>query len=158
MKPLKKVLLSLTLALSSITLSPAIHDVDPNDLYWMALNIYYEAGNQSTYGKMAVGIVTLNRLNHPMFDKTVEGVIKQRKQFSWYNTKKAIIPAMSDAWKDSVIAAKHVLQLPEDHAIMNSLRNVTHYHATYVSPKWKNSMIKVAQIGDHIFYRMKEKK
>lgn len=157
MKPLKRVLLSLTLALFSITLSPALHDVNQNDLYWMALNIYYEARNQSTYGKIAVGVVTLNRLNHPMFGKTIEGVIKQRKQFSWYNNKRVVTPAPSVAWEDSMMTAKHVLQLPKDHDIMNSLRNVTHYHATYVSPQWKNSMIKVAQIGDHIFYRMKEK-
>lgn len=157
MKPLKKVLLSLALALSTVTLTPAIHDVDQNDLYWLALNIYYEAGNQSAIGKIAVGVVTINRLRHPLYADTVENVIKEHKQFSWYNKKKVVIPTPSEAWKESVNIARYVLKLPENHAIMNSMWNVTHYHATYVRPKWKNSMIKVTQIGDHIFYRMKER-
>ena len=29
-----------------------------SDLYWMAMNIYHEAGNQPLIGKIAVGIVT----------------------------------------------------------------------------------------------------
>jgi spore germination cell wall hydrolase CwlJ-like protein len=159
MKPLKKVLLSLTLALFTITLIPAVHDVDQNDLHWLSLNIYYEAGNQPTLGKIAVGVVTINRVRHQLFPGTIESVIKERKQFSWYNNKKkVVVPNQNDkAWKESIIIARYVLKLPKNHAIIDPLRNVTHYHATYVRPKWKNSMIKVAQIGDHIFYRMREK-
>jgi N-acetylmuramoyl-L-alanine amidase len=157
MKPLKKVLLLLTLVLFTITLKPAKHDVDLNDLFWMALNIYYEAGNQSAYGKIAVGIVTLNRVNHTkLFEKTVEDVVKEHRQFSWYNKKRVIIPKESYAWRESVSIARYVLKLPEDHAIIGRFEGVTHYHATYVKPKWKNYLIKVAQIGDHIFYKMKD--
>ena len=29
----------------------------------------------------------------------------------------------------------------------------THYHATYVKPNWRHSMIRVTQIGLHVFYR-----
>ena len=160
MKPLKKVLLLLGLSLYTITIQPAKHDVDLNDLYWMSLNIYYEAGNQSAYGKIAVGVVTRNRVNHAdLFEKTVEDVVKEHRQFSWYNNKKVIIPpSVNAAWRESVSIAKYVLKLPQDHDIIDRFRGVTHYHATYVKPKWKNYMIKVAQIEDHIFYRMKDKK
>ena len=29
----------------------------------------------------------------------------------------------------------------------------THYHATYVSPKWISDLDQVGRIGQHIFYR-----
>jgi len=157
MKPLKKVLLLLTLALFTLNISPAVPTIDRTELYWLAMNIYHEAGNQSIQGKIAVGIVTINRKNNPRYANSIEGVVKQRKQFSWYNKKKISSPKQNAAWEESVNVANYLLTSSETPAIMNSLRNATHFHATYVRPQWKNSMIKVAQIGDHIFYKMKEK-
>lgn len=148
----------LIILFSQIKLQPGTPDVDHNDLRWLALNIYYEAGNQPALGKIAVGVVTLNRVGHELFPDTVESVVKQHKQFSWYNTKKAVVPKTNDAWIESVNIARYVLKLPKNHAIIEQFDGITHFHATYVRPKWKNSMIKVTQIGDHIFYRMKEKK
>ena len=104
-----------------------------------------------------MGIVTINRKNNPRYANSIEGVVKQRKQFSWYNKKKISSPKQNAAWEESVNVANYLLTSSETPAIMNSLRNATHFHATYVRPQWKNSMIKVAQIGDHIFYKMKEK-
>ena len=40
-----------------------------SDLYWMAMNIYYEAGNEPLIGIIAVGAVTLNRLRDIRFPK-----------------------------------------------------------------------------------------
>ncbi|MNX95418.1 Cell Wall Hydrolase [compost metagenome] len=31
--------------------------------------------------------------------------------------------------------------------------NATHFHTTGVSPGWRNSLIRVGQVGDHLFYR-----
>ncbi|HMQ58632.1 MAG TPA: cell wall hydrolase, partial [Rhizobiaceae bacterium] len=31
--------------------------------------------------------------------------------------------------------------------------SATHYHATYVQPKWASSMKRLSRIGLHIFYR-----
>lgn len=157
MKPLRKVLLLLTLALFTLNISPSVPTIDRTELYWLAMNIYHEAGNQPTLGKIAVGIVTINRKNSPLYAKSIEGVVKQRKQFSWYNKNKIVSPKQNAAWEESVAIANYLLTSAEDPVIMKSLRNATHFHATYVRPQWKNSMIKVAQIGDHIFYRMKEK-
>jgi len=38
-----------------------------NDVYCMAQNIYFEAGNQPLAGKIAVAQVVLNRLEHPNY-------------------------------------------------------------------------------------------
>ncbi|MBO5488315.1 MAG: cell wall hydrolase, partial [Eubacterium sp.] len=44
--------------------------------------IFCEAGNQSYAGKLAVGIVVMNRKRSSKFPNSVEGVIKQPYQFS----------------------------------------------------------------------------
>ncbi|MNQ77102.1 Cell Wall Hydrolase [compost metagenome] len=31
--------------------------------------------------------------------------------------------------------------------------NATHFHTTGVSPSWRNSLVKVNQVGNHLFYR-----
>lgn len=56
--------------------------------------IYCEAGNQSWDGKVAVGVVVLNRVASSSFASTIKGVIYESGQFS---------PAGS-GWLDSVIA------------------------------------------------------
>lgn len=48
------------------------------DVECMARNIFYEAGGESTEGKIAVGVVTLNRAQDGRFGKTVCDVVKAR--------------------------------------------------------------------------------
>lgn len=127
-----------------------------DDLYWLALNMYHEAGNQSELGKAAVGIVTLNRLHHAtMFKSTVQSVVKERKQFSWYHTKKNHAPINRDVWNECLRISELLLTNKYNRDIMNLLSKATHFHATYVKPNWRKTMVKVVQIDDHIFYRMK---
>ena len=48
------------------------------DIQCLARNIYYEAGSEPEEGKVAVGLVTLNRANTPNYPSTVCGVVKQK--------------------------------------------------------------------------------
>lgn len=48
------------------------------DIECMARNIFYEAGGESTEGKIAVGVVTLNRTQDGRFGRTVCDVVKAR--------------------------------------------------------------------------------
>lgn len=52
------------------------------DVKLLASIIFCEAGNQSYAGKVAVGCVVMNRKRSKQFPNTVEGVIRQRGQFS----------------------------------------------------------------------------
>lgn len=155
-------ILFLTIALilpatASIKNPPHPHGrvVAQNEAYWLAINIYHEAGNQSKAGKMAVGIITLNRVNHARYPNTVERVVKERKQFSWYNKRVVPKPKHEKAWQESMYVAHLLLTNRAKTDIMYKLKDATHYHATYVKPSWSKSLVKVAQIGDHVFYRMK---
>lgn len=48
----------------------------------LARNIFYEAANEPEEGKVAVGLVTLNRSESPKFPNTVCGVVAQKTVFS----------------------------------------------------------------------------
>ena len=115
----------------------------------LAKTIYFEAGNQSYSGKLAVGYVVSNRVDSPKYPNTICEVIAQHKQFSWYADKKDLEPFKGGGWKDSVRAAKEVLT---GNATLFD-EEVQHYHADYVSPSWAKKMVQVAQIDDHIFYK-----
>lgn len=52
------------------------------ELRLMSSIIYCEAGGESYAGKLAVGIVVMNRVSSSSFPDTIHGVIYQRRQFS----------------------------------------------------------------------------
>ena len=128
-----------------------IHLANNRELKCLADNIYFEAGNQSTKGKLAVAAVTINRVKSPKFPKSVCSVVYQRTsrvcQFSWVcEGKKQVRSAQQYA--ESKKVAEKVLLSGANHGILG--RNVLFYHADYVNPRW--NLRRVAKIGDHIFY------
>ena len=52
----------------------------PAELKCLQQNIYFEAGNQSTLGQVAVAWVTLNRMQDSRFPDTICGVVRQGQQ------------------------------------------------------------------------------
>lgn len=58
------------------------------ELKMMSAIIFCEAGNQSRAGKMAVGIVVMNRKNSNDFPNSVERVLRQSGQFTPVRTGK----------------------------------------------------------------------
>lgn len=120
----------------------------------MALNNFYEAGNQGVSGMQAVSQVVINRTESNMFPKSVCVVVAQKVkstcQFSWKCQMK--LPPLDKEkdvrWKRAVMVAK---QFVVDGKRMKSLNNALFYHANYVSPNWKG-VKKVAVVGDHVFY------
>ena len=119
------------------------------DLDCVARNIYFEAANQSTIGKLAVGLVVRNRVESSRYPDTICGVVNQRSQFSWVNDGKSDTPKDDWAWKDSKKIAKDILDGKADFIDFD---HVMHYHADYVSPHWSKKKLMVAQIDQHIFY------
>ena len=118
----------------------------------LAENIYHEAGNESDEGKVAVGLVTLNRVQDPKFPKDICSVVKQKVnytcQFSWF-CMPVYLNKNSDTYQKSLEVALHV------YANYEKIKDFTHgalfYHADYVNPNWK--LDKTTKIGRHIFYK-----
>jgi spore germination cell wall hydrolase CwlJ-like protein len=59
----------------NIIATPFLSDKDVDCL---ARNIFYEAGSEPTEGKVAVGMVTINRAQDPAYPTGVCGVVRQR--------------------------------------------------------------------------------
>jgi Cell Wall Hydrolase len=118
--------------------------------------ISYEAGNEPESGQEAVAQVILNRVRHPAYPATVCGVVyqgSQRKtgcQFTFTCDGSLQRGRSAESMARARIVAGRVLA---GHASA-LVGGATHYHANYVSPYWAPSLIKVATIGAHIFYRM----
>jgi len=123
----------------------------------LALNIYYEARGSNLADKAAVADVVLNRVKDTRYPNTVcdvvhDGYKKGRRdcQFSWYCDGKSDNPQDDDRWAEAQMIAWGMLEWDKYRGITEG---ATHYHATYVSPRWAKSLHLVGRIGAHIFYR-----
>ena len=120
-----------------------------NDVECLARNIYWEAGVEPMTGKIAVGNVTLNRVKTRYWGSHICDVVYSKEQFSWTKERKrGWIALKGRAWADSKAAAEAVLAGLK----VKQLDSALYYHATYVSPNWRDNSKKVAKIGRHIFY------
>lgn len=117
----------------------------PQELKCLADNIYYESSGESFKGKIAVAMVTINRVNSPDYPNTVCKVVYQKNQFSWTKHKRKVKNMY--VWADALLAATMVM---EDSKLLGNFK-ATHYHNTSVKPNW--GLRKVAKIGNHIFYQ-----
>jgi len=119
------------------------------DLDCLADAVYYEARGEGPTGEAAVAQVVLNRVRHPAFPKTICGVVFQGCQFSF-----ACNGAMSGhrepaAWRE----ARRVAQRALAGAVVANIGNATHFHTLGVNPGWGSNLLRVAQVGYHVFYR-----
>lgn len=144
-----KILLAALLLLVSISTADA-PDVPklPNqkDFNCLVKNIYMESRGEKTEGKIAVGIVTINRLRHINYPKTLCKVVYQRKQFSWTNKTLEKQPINVKEWEQSVDAA---------YIAFNSKENfsATHYHNLTINPFWTKNKVLLTVIDNHKFYQ-----
>ena len=115
--------------------------------------VYYEAGFEPVEGRRAVAQVVLNRLRHPAFPKSVCGVVYQSNgrvcQFTFVCDGALYRQPARDAW----LRAEEIARAALSGFVDTTVGEATHYHADYVAPRWAPLLGKVAQIGQHIFYR-----
>ena len=147
------------------------------ELYCLAMNIYHEAKSEPLAGQYAVADVTINRTLDTRYPNTVCEVVMQARmkeswktkqypdlpdserkyipirnkcQFSWFCDGKADAVRDSDAWRKAQEVAYRIVVEKKYRGITEGS---THYHATYVSPRWAKSFDLVGRVGAHIFYR-----
>jgi spore germination cell wall hydrolase CwlJ-like protein len=122
----------------------------------LADNIYFEAAHEPEKGRIAVAMVTLNRVQDPRYPKDICSVVKQRVnytcQFSWFCEEGKRV-SNSQAYREAKRIAIFV------YANYEKINDVTYgalfYHADYVSLKRIGvpGLQKTAVIGRHIFYK-----
>lgn len=128
------------------------------ELKCLATAIYFEARSEPEKGQIAVAQVILNRLKNPAYPNTVCGVVYQNKnkrnrcQFSFACDGIKDRITEKGAWASSQALARRIMN-DERTLYMTSVGVATHYHATYVKPRWARSMKRMDKIGRHIFYK-----
>ena len=138
------------------------------ELECLALNIYFEAGVESTAGKLAVANVTINRKNSSDYPNTICSVVKEGKhyhdkkvdkkyplrdrcQFSWYCDGKDDTPYNTEKYQEILDLIESILY--NEHPFIDITDGALFYHADYVNPSWAKTKQRTTEINDHIFYR-----
>lgn len=162
---------SLLVATPPLSLAANIDDMPKADaIECLAKNIYFESANESLAGKIAVGMVVLNRVNDSRFPSEICDVVFQGQfgttqnvtkhpvrngkcQFSWACDGKPDIARDHKKMDESRRVAELVYQMHKDGYDITD--GATHYHASYVSPNWRNDkrMKRMTKVDTHIFYR-----
>ena len=170
-------MLALATAFMAVTTSPHAESLEQTQGYYtpesfqvssdqfecLALNVYFEARNQSHAGKIGVSMVVLNRVDDLRYPDTICGVVKQAKlnsngsirrnqcQFSWYCDGLSDHIRNREAWFEARHIAIESLRLWS--ADIDITDGSTHYHAKTVQPRWASSLTYVTTLDDHHFYR-----
>ena len=125
----------------------------------LAKNIYFESRGEPKEGMVAVGIVTLNRADHPSYPDSICGVVHHKTkmsngrtvcQFSWACNRSRQPKKSDPLWEESVRIAKQLLT-GKFEFWQTKYENAYSFHSTSVSPRW--NLKRVARVGRHIFYR-----
>lgn len=113
--------------------------------------VYFEARGGSEKAKRAVAHVVLNRVADPRFPKEICAVVRQRKpcQFSWMCDGSNSQAREPDDWQEALRVADEILADPE---ARDPSRGALYFHARTVRPAWSRSLLKVAELGDNLFY------
>jgi spore germination cell wall hydrolase CwlJ-like protein len=114
------------------------------ELTCLAKVVVHEAGNQSRAGQLAVAQVVMNRVRSPRFPNTICSVVLQRGQFfnvDRYN------PPRDARWRRALEVARDARAGISPPVVGNA----TFFHAAY-APAFRGR-VRVARLGDHIFYR-----
>jgi hypothetical protein len=125
------------------------------DAEWQCLTeaIYFEARGESLEGQIGVAEVILNRVDSPLYPRTVCGVVRQRGsggcQFSY------VCDGRTDRMRERAPAdlAGRIARAMLDGAPRVLTEGATSFHTRSVRPSWSRRYVQTASIGAHLFYR-----
>ena len=133
-------------------------EIDDKELWCLATAIYFEARGESYRGQVAIAQVVQNRVKDRRYPKTICGVVFQNQnrrnscQFSFACDGQPEVINDKASWAQAQSIAK---RFAAGELYLTEVGKATHYHATYVRPKWAPRMVKLTQIGLHVFYEFK---
>nr|WP_298521844.1 cell wall hydrolase [uncultured Halomonas sp.] len=149
---------------SLVITKPGVQAVDPtgtapldDPITCLARAIYWEARGESVATMEAVASVVINRLGHEGFPETVCGVVRQGGeqgscQFSWWCDGR-----MDHAENEqSYTFAKEIARRALNGQLPDRIDGALYFHQRQISPGWGRNFIKTNQIGDLVFYKLRE--
>lgn len=124
----------------------------------LATAIYFEARGEPIQGQLAVAQVVMNRVRSSLYPDTICGVVYQGQhrrtgcQFSFTCDGRADVARDKERWR---IANELALKVTQGETFLGDIGHATHYHANYVSPRWRRELNRIKKVGAHIFYKVK---
>jgi spore germination cell wall hydrolase CwlJ-like protein len=126
-----------------------------NDLRCLALTIYFEARGEPALGQQAVAHVVMNRVADPRFPNSICAVVRQGGdrhwftcQFTWWCDGQSDRPRDLSEWYGALLTAIDVYC----GASLDPTDGALWYHAAYVAPSWREHLVRLTRIGQHVFY------
>lgn len=119
----------------------------------LATAALYEAGDDRV-GQRAVIQVILNRVRAPGFPRTICGVVYQGSmrvtgcQFSFTCDGSIRRRTIHWGWGAARREAREALA----GRVYKPVGRATHYHTDWMVPYWRDTMVKIARVGTHLFY------
>lgn len=122
---------------------------DPKQLECLARAIYFEAGNESEAGRIAVGKVIVNRVNSGKYANNVCGVVYQRTghqcQFTFACVRNAVVRS-EEQYANSMVAAELVM--------LGFGKDITDNAEFFNNRPFRDRrLVHTAKIGGHYFYK-----
>lgn len=143
-----------------------------SDTQMLALTIYGEARGEPLKGKIAVGLVILEREKMKQWGSSIKSVVLYPYQFSCFlpsDVNHNKLKRIANNWKASFQKNKTLQEVYyiADGVINGKLTNFsfstniyrnqpTHFKTKSVNPNWSKSMVMVEEIGNHQFFAKKE--
>jgi spore germination cell wall hydrolase CwlJ-like protein len=124
----------------------------------LAEAVYFESRSEPEAGQAAVAQVVLNRVQSGLYPTSICGVVYQNRhhykacQFSFACEGKSLRVTEPESWATAVRIANEVM---DGRTYLTEVGRSTHYHASYVKPRWARALTRMDMIGRHIFYRLK---
>ena len=113
----------------------------------LARTVYHEASNQILQGQLAVAQVIINRTKTPSYPRTACAVVSQPGQFAQAPVAASVTASAS--WRTALA----ISVIAQDRQVGQVAPGALYFHAVYARPSWSRTHERIAQIGDHIFYR-----
>jgi spore germination cell wall hydrolase CwlJ-like protein len=120
--------------------------IDSSELECLTRVMLYEAGAEGREGQTAVGHVVLNRVRSSRFPNSICSVIYQRGQFS---SIRSFSPPRNSRWNRAQDLARDIMAGETQSNVGTAL----YFHASRVRPAYVRNHTRVAQVGNHLFYR-----
>jgi len=126
----------------------------PDAITCLTQAVYYEARSESLDGQRGVAQVVMNRSRSGLFPSDICGVVFERSaagtcQFSFACDGSMDRPVDPVAWDRAHQVADQALR----GFVFKPLKDARHFHAAWMMPYWGPSLVRIRQIGGHIFYQ-----
>ncbi len=118
--------------------------------------VYFESRGESERGQIAVAQVVINRVFSGYYPEDVCETVYQNAhrhlacQFTFACEGKQLIVNDQVSWQRATRIARDML---DGNVWLDDVGKATHYHASWVRPRWVREMRTIQKIGVHTFYR-----